>query len=78
MGDTTGFVLALVAVGTGVGVQAAVLAFIYYISGFPLAGILGFPLGCAVVASTMFEGARDLAKGRPIRWGGREYVLKPN
>lgn len=77
-GDTTGFVLALCAVGSGLLFEAFVLGWIYQMSGFPIAGILGFPFGCIVVASTMFEGARDITKGRPIRWGGREYVLKPN
>lgn len=77
-GDTTGLVLALCAVTSGLVFQALALSWVYRMSGFPIMGILGFPFGCIVVASAMLEGARDIAKGRPIRWGGREYVLKPN
>jgi hypothetical protein len=25
----------------------------------------------------MLEGAYDLIRRRPIRWGGREYILEP-
>lgn len=77
-GDTTGLVLALCAVGSGLLLQAISLAWYYRVAGAPVMGVLGFPVGCLLVARSMFEGCRDLALGRPIRWGGREYVLKPD
>jgi glycosyltransferase involved in cell wall biosynthesis len=75
-GDTTALVLALVAVGSGLIMQILSLAWFYRIAGVSVLGVLGFPLGCLIVARAMFEGGRDISQGRPIRWGGREYVLK--
>jgi glycosyltransferase involved in cell wall biosynthesis len=57
--------------------QAAALAWMNRLGGAPLRGILLYPLGCWVVARIMLEGARDLAIGRPQRWAGREYIIKP-
>jgi GT2 family glycosyltransferase len=33
-------------------------------------------VGAWLVGGILAEGARDLASGRPTRWGGREYVLE--
>ena len=76
-GDMPSLPLALSAVGVGVTVQFLVLRSFYRSARTPLIGILGYPLGCWVVGQLMLEGASDLRKGRPIRWGGREYVLTP-
>ncbi len=46
-------------------------------SGAPWAATLWHPWGSAVAAGLMWRAASDLQAGRPIRWGGREYVLTP-
>ena len=76
-GDLAALVLALSAVGLGVGAQALALGCFYRIAGTPLSGVLGYPIGCLVVGRLMLAGASDLRNGRPIRWGGRDYVLTP-
>jgi len=43
----------------------------------PALGALFHPLGAWLVAHIFLEGARDLALRRPVRWGGRDYVLEP-
>lgn len=75
-GDQLALVLALAAVGSGLALQVVSLGWFYRIAGSSPLAVLGFPLGCVLVASAMLQGARDLRQGRPIRWGGREYVLK--
>lgn len=75
-GDSTALVLALCAVGTGLLMQLLSLVWFYRIAGASMLGVLGYPLGCLFVARAMFEGGRDITQGRPIRWGGREYILK--
>lgn len=69
----TGFAVIAAALAT----QAAALCWIYGMVGAPRSGIVAYPLGSIVVARCLLSGARDLVRGRPIRWGGREYVLKP-
>jgi hypothetical protein len=36
-----------------------------------------YPLGAFLVAKALWDGASDLESGKPIRWGGRAYVLEP-
>jgi len=43
----------------------------------PLRCVLAWPLGTLIVASIIREAARDLEKGVPISWGGKEYLLEP-
>ena len=43
----------------------------------PVAATVFHPLGAWIVAHSMFEAARDLDLRRPVRWGGKEYVLEP-
>jgi cellulose synthase/poly-beta-1,6-N-acetylglucosamine synthase-like glycosyltransferase len=43
----------------------------------PAAAAVFHPLGAWIVAHCMFEAAVDLDRRRPVRWGGREYVLEP-
>ncbi|MFO0875249.1 MAG: glycosyltransferase family 2 protein [Phycisphaerales bacterium] len=57
--------------------QAVALAWIYALAGAPRSAILAYPLGSIVVARCLWTGATDLLRRRPIRWGGREYVLDP-
>lgn len=77
-GDAIFFWIAIISVLSGVVMQKVMLAWAYVQFGAPVFGIIGFPIGSFIVACAMFEGARDLARGRPIRWCGREYVLDPN
>jgi glycosyltransferase involved in cell wall biosynthesis len=71
-----GGVLAMV-VAMGFGTQIAALLWIYRLSGVPLPMVLLFPVGSWFVGHIFSEAARDLDKGVPIRWAGREYTLEP-
>ena len=77
MGDVPALPLAAGTVTVGVLAQFMVLRSFYRIAGTPLLGIAGYPVGCLVVGRLMLRGASDLRNGRPIRWGGREYLLTP-
>lgn len=70
-------IAAVVAVLVGLLVQAIALAAIHAASRMPPGGAALFPLGAAIVARVLWEGAADLAARRPVRWGGRAYVLTP-
>ena len=76
-GDVVALVLVLLAVSCGLLAQLAVLLRFYTRANAPRIGILGYNLGCLIVAVVMLEGACDLLRRRPVRWGGREYILKP-
>jgi hypothetical protein len=69
-------VMALVA-GLGAAIMAVVLGMIYRANGAPARAALYYPRGCWIVAGAMLEGASDLEQRKPVRWGGREYVLEP-
>jgi len=71
-----GGVLAML-VAMGFGTQIAALLWIYRLSGVPLPMVLLFPVGSWFVGHIFSEAARDLDKGVPIRWAGREYTLAP-
>jgi hypothetical protein len=43
----------------------------------PLAATPFHPIGAWMVAHCMLEAASDLDARRPVRWGGKEYVLEP-
>lgn len=58
-------------------VQVTTLMRIYGLSGAPKLAAFGFPVGSVQVGRIMLEASSDLRAGRPIRWGGREYVLDP-
>ena len=53
------------------------LAFIYRKGGFPVVAILLYPIGSFLASRIMIEAGRELAKQEPVRWGGKEYYLKP-
>lgn len=69
--------LATLAVAATV-VQTMALRRIYRSMGMPRAAVLWFSIGCLVVADELRRGARHIESGRPIRWGGREYVIRPH
>ena len=58
--------------------QTAALFTIFSNSRLPLVGIVGWPLGCVLIAKTLLSGAKDIDKRRPLRWGGREYRFGPD
>ena len=72
--------LAWIAVAAAAGAllwRSGVLAAVYALAGFPAwAGPL-FPLASVPVVRAFLQGAADLRRRVPIRWGGREYVLEP-
>lgn len=58
--------------------RSGVLASVYGLCGFPAwAGPL-FPAAAVPVVRAFLEGARDLRRRTPVRWGGRQYVLQPS
>ena len=71
------WIVALSALVTGLLFQAIALAWVFTMCRMPKRAALYFPLGSAIVAKAMWDGASDLVAGRPVRWGGREYVLVP-
>lgn len=58
-------------------VMAIVVAALYRLGRTPLWCVPLFVPGSWLVGSILAGAARDLRRGRPIRWGGREYVLAP-
>jgi chlorobactene glucosyltransferase len=68
---------AVAVVVVGLLVQAIALGLVYRMSRTPLSGALLYPLGAFLVAKALWDGASDLESGKPIRWGGRAYVLEP-
>ncbi len=58
-------------------VQTFALAKVYRRMGVGVLWTFGYPIAAAIVAVECFRGADDLSRRRPIRWGGREYVIAP-
>ncbi len=50
------------------------LVWVYRLSRAPLWSFPGHVVGSWLVASILTRAARDLRRGTPMRWGGREYV----
>lgn len=69
--------IAAAAAITAMVVRAIALSICYRQSSAPLVGVPFFPLGSWHVVRALWEGARDLDRRRPVRWGGRDYVLEP-
>lgn len=57
--------------------QAVGLGLFYRTAGTPLVGVLLHPIGSFETARIMRSAARMLEQRRPVRWGGREYVITP-
>ncbi len=70
-------VVAIAIVCGGMLLQCFALVVIFAVSRSPISGAFFFPLGSLIVAKALWDGASDLASGRPVRWGGRDYVLTP-
>ena len=76
--ESSGFWWVLVvAGGFGILSQGIALARIFKNGRMPVVGVLGWSIGCILTAMTLAGAARDLLTGRPVKWGGREYVLRP-
>lgn len=58
-------------------IQAIGLGLFYRTAGTPLAGVLLHPIGSLETARIMRSAASMLEQRRPVRWGGREYVITP-
>ena len=71
-------IVALVAGVIALVAQTSALLVIFSHSRFPLIGILGWPIGCMLIAWTLLAGARDIREKRPLYWGGRAYRFGPN
>jgi len=59
------------------GVWAVGVAWVYRLSRAPLWAFPGHLVGSWLVAGILSKAAKDLNRGRPMRWGGREYVRVP-
>jgi len=57
--------------------RSIALSLAYRRGGIPLRCVWFFAPGAFLVGRTLLLAARDLAARRPIRWGGREYVIEP-
>jgi len=72
-------VLAWAAMGVGVAGAALWVAAVWRVCAMqsaPMRSVLWWPFGTLVVASILREAARDLERGEPIVWGGKEYRLE--
>lgn len=63
----------LIASSVGVAAYAGALTLIGLRGRYPFAGLIGYPIGAALASFILRDAARDLARGTPVRWGGREY-----
>jgi len=73
---TPGLILGLAAI-TSATANMLTLGTFYSQGRTPLSGLPLHPIGSAAVAGIMFRAARDLRRGIPVRWGGKEYILSP-
>jgi glycosyltransferase involved in cell wall biosynthesis len=58
--------------------QTVALVWTWHIGRQPAWSVLLYPLGTWSVYRAMRWAAQALESGEPVKWGGREYVLKPN
>jgi len=56
---------------------AFVIAWLYRINRAPMIFAVFSPIGALVVAKLFLDAARMLQRKKPIRWGGKEYILEP-
>jgi GT2 family glycosyltransferase len=68
-------VAAVAVVAVGIALQVMALGLFYRFCQSHLRDVLSSPVGAALVARILWQGADDLAQSRPLRWGGREYRL---
>jgi chlorobactene glucosyltransferase len=68
-------VAAVAVVAIGIALQVIALGLFYRFCQSSFRDVLWSPVGAALVARILWQGAEDLAQNRPLRWGGREYRL---
>lgn len=61
----------------GIAVQSVAIAWCYAIAKQPIWTVIFFPIGTWHVFGFMRWAIRALRQGEAIKWGGREYVLRP-
>ncbi len=61
---------------TGLASFAMALGLIYWIARAPLWTIPAFPFGAWIAGGLLRRAALELRSGKPVNWGGRQYVLK--
>ena len=61
---------------TGGVLQGIALGWADWIGRQPVWTVLLFPIGAWEVVRVMRWAERTLRRGEPVRWGGREYVIK--
>jgi len=69
-------VAAITAGTTGLVLQVIALGWAYSVGRQPVWTVLLFPIGAWEVFRVMRWAERTLRRGEPVRWGGREYVIK--
>ena len=55
-----------------------VIAWLYRINNAPMMYAVFAPIGAAVVAKIFLDASKMWKNRKPIKWGGREYILEPN
>lgn len=68
---------ALLTVLLGWSLQAVAVRTTYRLAGAPRWAAFFHCVGSAIVGRTLWMGAADLERRRPVKWGGREYILEP-
>lgn len=77
MGDVPLMVGGAICGAAGLAVQHIVLRGIYRLMRTPRRGVWLHWLGSASLTGILWRAASLLVSGRPVRWGGRTYVLSP-
>lgn len=77
MGDERTRLVAAPLCGLALLVWVVGLVVVYRRSGARVEDVVGYPLGAWLVASIYREASRDLLRGTPTSWGGRDYVRTP-
>jgi len=61
---------------SSIGIWALAIGTVYWIARAPLWSVLAFPLGAWISGGLLHAAAKELRSGKPVNWGGRQYVLK--
>ena len=75
--DIAAFLLLFTSGALSLGWMIITLTWMHGLFHAPYRGICFHPYASWIVARWLLDGARILEKREPVRWGGREYVLKP-
>jgi hypothetical protein len=64
-------------VGAAYAMHLFALSSAYHLGAVPRCAALFYPIGSWHTGMILLRAARDLEARKPIRWGGKEYVLEP-